>query len=1148
MKRQREAAKKHEQLIQQKRREVEALRKADRTLQKKMGRLQLENRSHKVLLDRKDNCIRTLKEKAAKAETHVMRLLQLQNRSRDAALHKRTPLAATGGGASSRATPHRRLPLGRGGSSKPGAADASPSAQVNGEKVEAARFLLEKVVEERLAELEARKQLEQKTKGYEALVRELRAQAAALERLKAEEEEEGGEEGEQEEVEEAIREAEARLQELDVEMELCANAIGELQICLEAAEQHPGGGGNGGGGSNSGKKKGAVAAAAAMGPGLNEEAALQAVSELGAGEARVLLAGLVEGMVDARARAWDLETETQRRASAEEGLRLDKRKLERRLSESARGFEQRLTDLRSQHQKDLITLVRGAGSGGASSSSSSGVGVKAGKQEKGGEEEQEGGGADAAQAEREEEQENAADEVAKRQLEALAAQNDALETRCQGLATELGSKTAAVARLQQEAEAAQREARELRGALEVLKQAGKGPEEEKEDAAAMEELLAAWGELGLSEKERRGLLGKIQSAPRTACQRLLDEAKGQRDAARARVAALRTHVRLLTGALGLAPASAASPDEGDAEDGDGDLLVLQEALGAREAELRALLGTRVEAAQRLTGEAQRLLSSLGPDLGGGRERERKKGVAVAVLADLQQLFDGMGWGEGEEAAAGGAAEDAVVAAARKVVGQGLPALSEASLQAWEAAVKGLRVARADLVLQLQDMLERARGACALLGLDADALVATLRAALAREARTPPTPTPSSSQSLASPVAARGGPGGSRRRSSISPLPAGLRMDDAALRRMVKALAEGGGGAVAGLWAEEMGAGTTLREALPQTRFIVEVGVECWNRRRELLGLCRGAATGLAEAVAADGRAVAVAVAVGGEEMVERGGDVQALEAGVEAVRAALPEQEEAEEEGEGASPSAGPEGTSSSATGMTEAEAEAFVGAVEGLLASVESRKGAAKAALEALWDYFKVRGWRVVQRGCLPTDQFVHSPINLPVLPFPVGRPRGAQRGRAGAAVHAPAAAFVSGRGEEAGGRRRGGRPGEHQGCVCRSGVICLSEPIRGLNPIPPTPPPPPKKQPLWSARRGRGRRAGRSRRGSAACWSGCGSCCTCCRRGSRRPRRSAGGWRSWRTRSGGRSRSCGWTGTSRRWRRSSRPLRSGPRRTRAG
>ena len=72
-----------------------------------------------------------------------------------------------------------------------------------------------------------------------------------------------------------------------------------------------------------------------------------------------------------------------------------------RLSEAARGFEQRLTELKCQHQQDLCLLMRGAAAS----------------------EESAGGG--------EEREVNTADHIAKKQLAALLAQNDTLEARCQ---------------------------------------------------------------------------------------------------------------------------------------------------------------------------------------------------------------------------------------------------------------------------------------------------------------------------------------------------------------------------------------------------------------------------------------------------------------------------------------------------------------------------------------------------------------------------------------------------------------------------------------------------------------------------------------------------------------------------------------------
>ena len=180
MKKQRDAQKKHEEVIQQKRREVEALRKSDRSLQKRIGRLQLENRGHKVMMDRKDHCIKSLKQKAVNAETHVMRLLQLQNRNREPA-HRR--------GKTHRPRTRRNLLPGSeqnfvcvwcayddvstavqgraraGGKVPPTTVKGKPgppSAAVDNDKVEAARFLMEKMVEERLGDLETRSLLDQK--------------------------------------------------------------------------------------------------------------------------------------------------------------------------------------------------------------------------------------------------------------------------------------------------------------------------------------------------------------------------------------------------------------------------------------------------------------------------------------------------------------------------------------------------------------------------------------------------------------------------------------------------------------------------------------------------------------------------------------------------------------------------------------------------------------------------------------------------------------------------------------------------------------------------------------------------------------------------------------------------------------------------
>ena len=101
---------------------------------------------------------------------------------------------------------------------------------------------------------------------------------------------------------------------LDMEMELCAGSISELQARLDMYDNP----------TSDGSSKGTAPAA------LNEKAALKALSELGAGEAGALLSSMMEDMVEAKARVWELENDVKRKGCSEEGLRIDKRRLERR--------------------------------------------------------------------------------------------------------------------------------------------------------------------------------------------------------------------------------------------------------------------------------------------------------------------------------------------------------------------------------------------------------------------------------------------------------------------------------------------------------------------------------------------------------------------------------------------------------------------------------------------------------------------------------------------------------------------------------------------------------------------------------------------------------------------------------------------------
>ncbi len=902
MKKQKETSKRHETVIQQKRREMEALRKADRTLQKKVGRLQLENRGHKVLLDRKESCIRTLKDKAAKAETHVLRLLQLQNRNREAVQQRRTTAARRGAGLAASSSSSVS-------SARKGTAAASGELVVSEQKVEAARFLIGKLVEERLEDLETRRMLEHKTRDYEALVQELRTQAQTLEALKAEGVD-GGEQDEEaaEELDEAIREAEARLEGLDVEMELCAASIGEFQSRLESHEHKA---------TDKGGKKASSSSSSCL--GLKEEEALKAVAELGSADAKLVLAGLIEGMVEARAKVWALETDVQKKACAEEGLRTEKARLERRVSESARAFEQKVVDLKCQHQQDLMVLVRsgvGASAAGADGSPTDG-GISSGDRD---DKEKEG---------EEEGSDDKASQVAKRQLQALVAQNDSLDARCQTLMGDLDQAKAANAQLAREGAAAQKEARELREALEALRTAGVKTEEQQGEGALMEELLAAWADLGISEDRRRGLLGKVSQAPTTVCQGLLDEARKQRAQAKAQVAELREELGVMAHLLGSAcglerdDSGAPSATNGTSEEA---LALLREELQVRHVQATATLKERLQRVRQLVLEAETLQHSVG-------------GEPRPALADLLALGALLASPVEEDEAEeeGQRVEDRddneqqqslaiikVLEAAAAVLGRPGRApilLTEEKLQQWDAEIKAMRRARSALVLELQGQLERGHGACSLMNMSAEALKDTIQRMLEQERQQKEMPPPPSPQRPPVPLSPAGTPRKSslsRRRQSITPPPSLLSLDSASLHKMVDILTSGGGGAtVAGLWAAEDEA-VSLTDAIPQARFVVEVLVECWNRRRELLVLCRSTAETLKDCVVGE-----------------------ALEAHARALCEELPEADSAEGEVQNG--------------GLSAEEATAFSAGLATLLAGVEEERGTMSTALDGLWGYFQV-------------------------------------------------------------------------------------------------------------------------------------------------------------------------------------------------
>ncbi|KAM3576846.1 hypothetical protein VYU27_001212 [Nannochloropsis oceanica] len=136
--------------------------------------------------------------------------------------------------------------------------------------------------------------------------------------------------------------------------------------------------------------------------------------------------------------------------------------------------------------------------------------------------------------------------------------------------------------------------------------------------------------------------------------------------------------------------------------------------------------------------------------------------------------------------------------------------------------------------------------------------------------------------------------------------------------MIVILTSGGGGAtVAGLWAAEDQA-VSLAEAIPQARFLVDVLVECWNRRRELLVLCLSTADTVKDCVVGE-----------------------SLKGLAERVCLTLPEANSVEGEVQN--------------RGLSAEEAERFVARLNALIAGVEEERRATVATIEGIWSLLRV-------------------------------------------------------------------------------------------------------------------------------------------------------------------------------------------------
>jgi Kinesin motor domain len=204
IKKQKEAAARHRELTESKTREIMALKRKDRSTERKMTKLQGDIQMHKRNLDKRQAYCKKLLEQKKQTETHLMKLLAMRQRD----LRERTT---------------------RGGRREKSATDVKPTAKQDAfapadDEIDSINFFLDKVVEETVAYAELKDQYEERVTEYSEAMRALVAAVKDLEESN---------EGERQELEHTI-------QQLELKVELSGSALETIRARISRFEADDG--------------------------------------------------------------------------------------------------------------------------------------------------------------------------------------------------------------------------------------------------------------------------------------------------------------------------------------------------------------------------------------------------------------------------------------------------------------------------------------------------------------------------------------------------------------------------------------------------------------------------------------------------------------------------------------------------------------------------------------------------------------------------------------------------------------------------------------------------------------------------------------------------------------------------------------------
>ena len=239
MKKQREAAAKHRSFVDSKTREIHALKKKERKVGQKVSKLEAECQKYKTSLERRRQYCDNLQDKLKQTESHLMSPLAMRKRE----LQRRTKSLAPTGGQSYRSRGEGGV--GRRACNTTVEASASDDKNSNNddsyaertEEVKSIKFLLEKMVSDRVTFSQNKMRYEQKVVEYSNLMKMLSVELQAIKvarRGTKSSMEVGGDLGEQNI--QSLLDHEYNISDLELKLDLVSAELEDLRTKLPRGE------------------------------------------------------------------------------------------------------------------------------------------------------------------------------------------------------------------------------------------------------------------------------------------------------------------------------------------------------------------------------------------------------------------------------------------------------------------------------------------------------------------------------------------------------------------------------------------------------------------------------------------------------------------------------------------------------------------------------------------------------------------------------------------------------------------------------------------------------------------------------------------------------------------------------------------------